>query len=332
MRQTFINGAQLQENPIDTKKNGYFEAHNWNNTLVTADFGCIIYNCWNAINFNIQIRQFLIKSRKPVSIEIFDDDNPGVAFFLSVFNPLVTEWEGFPRRVMKEGNYGLLHMRPERFRTRLRKGVYVLYKVSLPDYYFDYLIGEHCKLANFYAKVRENRPAVIYTAEEIKASWKLYFSLKEFIESPLKEQERAFVLTQFLEGCIDLLTPGLIRGISRPMTVPDRLSRIEKVAKMINADPSKNPNIKELIFQTRTSKTNLTKGFHELYGVSPIEYVTQVRMKKALGLILNTDEPVKNIAREMGFRRDTAFVRAFKNSLHVFPGELRSKENVQSGN
>ncbi|MDR3716732.1 MAG: AraC family transcriptional regulator [Puia sp.] len=331
MRKTFVNGTLVSESPVEPLSKGYFTARNWKNTVVSGPFGSILYNSLYAQDFEIEIRQFLIKSRNPVPIEIVDDEKPGGAFVMCIFDPLVTEWEGFPRRVMKEGQYGLLHMRPERFTTSLKRGVYALYKVNLPDHYFDYLLGRHCKLAEFYVKIRDNRPALLCVDEKIKAPWHMYFNFKKLLETPLDGDDRELILYHFLERFIDLLIPPLVKGIVRPISIPYKLHRIAKVARMIEEDPSRDLSANVLSVLAKTSKTNLNIGFQELFGVTPNGFVTEVRLQKALDLVLNSNETMKGISQKTGYSNDMVFLRAFKHVLNIYPSELRAKEGVVNG-
>ena len=52
-------------------------------------------------------------------------------------------------------------------------------------------------------------------------------------------------------------------------------------------------------------------------------YVQNVRMHKAVELLKNSDVPITQIAREVGYYGDGYFQTAFKKYYGVSPGELR---------
>lgn len=63
--------------------------------------------------------------------------------------------------------------------------------------------------------------------------------------------------------------------------------------------------------------------FRDTFGVKFIDYITKVRMDKALELLRETDSPVQEIAEQVGYANALSFIRAFKKHTGTTPGNYR---------
>lgn len=72
------------------------------------------------------------------------------------------------------------------------------------------------------------------------------------------------------------------------------------------------------------SRSSFTERFHDLVGQPPMQYVQAWRLQIAANLLAQTDEPVKKIAADCGYRAETSFRRAFKQQTDVTPGAWRA--------
>ncbi len=63
--------------------------------------------------------------------------------------------------------------------------------------------------------------------------------------------------------------------------------------------------------------------FQQETGHSPMEYLIQMRLKRACELLETTDTAVKDIAREVGYQDPAYFGRAFRCQYGASPGEYR---------
>jgi len=56
-------------------------------------------------------------------------------------------------------------------------------------------------------------------------------------------------------------------------------------------------------------------------GQTPLEYVTEWRMQKAMQLLEQRDKKLIDVARSVGYESDAAFSKAFKRVVGASPGE-----------
>lgn len=67
--------------------------------------------------------------------------------------------------------------------------------------------------------------------------------------------------------------------------------------------------------------------FHKTIGMTPIRYVKQFRIQKAVELLLSTEKKVGNIGVECGFLDTSYFTKVFRELKGCTPGEYRSRKN-----
>jgi AraC-like DNA-binding protein len=71
------------------------------------------------------------------------------------------------------------------------------------------------------------------------------------------------------------------------------------------------------------SRSAFALRFKELLGETPLEYLTNWRMYKAIGSLQKNDRKLFEIAKSVGYDSDSAFSKAFKRVLGVAPTEYR---------
>jgi AraC-like DNA-binding protein len=69
------------------------------------------------------------------------------------------------------------------------------------------------------------------------------------------------------------------------------------------------------------SRSAFAARFKELLGQTPLEYVTEWRMQKAMQLLEQRDKKLMDVARLVGYESDAAFSKAFKRVVGASPGE-----------
>lgn len=75
----------------------------------------------------------------------------------------------------------------------------------------------------------------------------------------------------------------------------------------------------------------MTRIFHEKYGVSPKQYLMDVKLKKACRLLTTTELSVSVIASSLGFDDQLAFSKIFKKEFAISPTEYRKQSRISSG-
>jgi AraC family transcriptional regulator len=116
-------------------------------------------------------------------------------------------------------------------------------------------------------------------------------------------------------------------GISRPRTLNCRGGLApwqEKRAKeMLRAKLAGDIGIKELASSCRLSPGYFSRAFKQSVGCAPHQWLVHQRVELAKHLILNTDEPLCQIALAAGFVDQSHFTRVFSQRVRVSPAAWR---------
>jgi AraC-like DNA-binding protein len=80
------------------------------------------------------------------------------------------------------------------------------------------------------------------------------------------------------------------------------------------------------------SRSAFAARFKELLGQTPLEYVTEWRMQKAMQLLQQRDQKLVDVARSVGYESDAAFSKAFKRVVGANPGEYLKRGFEGRGN
>ena len=93
---------------------------------------------------------------------------------------------------------------------------------------------------------------------------------------------------------------------------------------------AKDISIEQLATLYYVSPTYLSKIFKDLTGFSPINYLIQIRLKKAHELLTTDDLTVKEVAKAVGYEDAYHFSKSFKKHFGTSPSLVKKQENANS--
>lgn len=73
------------------------------------------------------------------------------------------------------------------------------------------------------------------------------------------------------------------------------------------------------------SPTHFRRVFHEIMGISPLEYVNNTRIMKACNLLRSTEDSILSISEGIGFHSVSSFNRYFMKVMQILPREYRKQ-------
>jgi AraC-like DNA-binding protein len=79
-----------------------------------------------------------------------------------------------------------------------------------------------------------------------------------------------------------------------------------------------------------SSRSVLAERFQQFVGTPPMEYLTQWRMVLAASLLTRSNASLAKIAEDVGYRTDTAFIRAFRREYGLPPAAWRRLQSTGS--
>lgn len=100
---------------------------------------------------------------------------------------------------------------------------------------------------------------------------------------------------------------------------------IQEVLKEIHARFYSQLTVHELASKHYVSESNLRKKFTEVIGLSPKQYMINLRMEEAKRLLRQTDKAIESISSEVGFTSSSRFYDFFVKAVGVTPFEWRKQ-------
>ena len=91
----------------------------------------------------------------------------------------------------------------------------------------------------------------------------------------------------------------------------------------IHENPAHPWQLEELAQKASLSRAAFAQRFKELLGDTPVNYVTKVRIQKAMELLVRTEESIERIAETVGYATGFALSKAFKRIAGVSPQHYR---------
>ncbi|SCX10903.1 AraC family transcriptional regulator [Agrobacterium rosae] len=129
----------------------------------------------------------------------------------------------------------------------------------------------------------------------------------------------AFIVRAWVEcGCGD--SSGWIAALRDP--------RLGRVILAIHNNPGHDWSLAELANQMGASRSVFAERFLEVTGITPLRYLTELRMRLASQWIGKEHMPIETAAIKLGYGSQAAFSRAFKRIIGHPPGSLTARGSM----
>lgn len=110
----------------------------------------------------------------------------------------------------------------------------------------------------------------------------------------------------------ELQKAGLLAGL--------RDSQLASALRAMHADVSHNWNVAELGREAGMSRSSFADRFAKTVGITPIEYLLQLRMALANDMLRREKRTLSEVADSIGYQSTSAFSTAFKRHTGISPG------------
>ena len=108
---------------------------------------------------------------------------------------------------------------------------------------------------------------------------------------------------------------GLVEALRDP--------RLARAMAALHREPGRDWTVAELAAESGCSRSVFAERFQAVTGVSPLRYVTELRMGLAARWIGDEGQPIDSVAQRLGYASQAAFSRAFKRVTGQPPGASR---------
>ena len=122
---------------------------------------------------------------------------------------------------------------------------------------------------------------------------------------------------------------ALLTALQKPVSVRD--SAANQIARYLEAAYQQVHSLDDLCREFHYSKNHIINLFKREYGMTPIDYLNEVRIRRAMYLLEVTSKPLDEIARECGFCYYSHFYRLFlrRNGTSPFAWRARAQRMPQ---
>lgn len=116
------------------------------------------------------------------------------------------------------------------------------------------------------------------------------------------------------------------RSTDSPIIFEDDVkNKILKVQKILENNYHTNVKITDICRELYISTYYLTHRFTEFTGISPKQYLIQIRLNHAGKMLANKALAISEVAEKSGFQDTNNFIRCFKKSFGVTPKKFRDQ-------
>ncbi len=153
----------------------------------------------------------------------------------------------------------------------------------------------------------------------------------------LVEKQLRLLVEEFTERRLGFRTRALgiflyLTGFLAPLFATTRIPRqdyhqpaIEKVVNYLEDHYDQNVTLAELVHVAAMSRSTLMREFSRLMGISPLQYLVNIRLEVACQLLRENLASVTHICYQVGFSSASYFSRCFLRRFHQTPSQYRKR-------
>lgn len=113
---------------------------------------------------------------------------------------------------------------------------------------------------------------------------------------------------------------------SQPLLLQTRAKkRFGDIASWIRGHLDEELTVEALAEHAHLSPRHFNRKFKAVFGLTPADFVEELRLDEARWLLANADGSMESVAGDIGYRSDDSFRRAFERRFGVGPNEYRRR-------
>jgi transcriptional regulator GlxA family with amidase domain len=133
--------------------------------------------------------------------------------------------------------------------------------------------------------------------------------------SVIRLTEAMFI--EIIKACAD--QDPTLRGIIGAMDDP----RIGQALNVMHRRLNEPWSLDRIAREAGMSRSRFAERFQAMMGCSPMSYLSDMRLQRAMTLLAGTGAPVQTVAAQVGYQSPAAFSRAFANRYGCSPRAVR---------
>lgn len=186
------------------------------------------------------------------------------------------------------------------------------------DYFFIYMKGSSLK--DFY-NILYGDYFHIYKTDNLDKYKKTVYQLMHHCE-----QSNNIECYKILS---DIFTDLMLDFENKNLTVKPSYPWLQECVEFINKNCHKKIDIDDLCEISHLSKPQLNRVFKKICGVSPYQYILEIRLEKSQKILKDTNYTLDYIAKSTGFPSASQFSQKFKLAYGVTPSAYRKVNSIK---
>ncbi len=165
--------------------------------------------------------------------------------------------------------------------------------------------------------------ATLFTREH-----SLHHALSRYMDAAISEwQGKEIFHTALILAEIARMTAAVLRsyGYSEEGLEYRNRMRVAPTVRYIEGHYGERLRLEELAATLYLSPDHFGKLFRATVGLTPIEYINNVRVDAAMRLLASTDAPISEISASAGFANTNYFHKVFHDLVGIGPASLRKR-------
>ena len=223
---------------------------------------------------------------------------------------------------LKEGQFNIVYL-PFIDSTTIfeQAGEYRIFKVFFPVEFLSQYTATFPYLNEFLQQVTDSSPSLLLK-EHGWINSEISYIINQFMQCTYDEAVRKLHYDNLFRELLLLL---LLQKQRDHVSGKRYMQSLYEARSIIQKNIGRNFTITEIAQQVGLNEIRLRNGFKQTFGTGVFQFMVAAKMQKAFTMILETDKPVKEIAKLTGYTSMQNFVTAFKKYFNATPGSLRKK-------
>ncbi|MGC1381895.1 MAG: GlxA family transcriptional regulator [Candidatus Baltobacteraceae bacterium] len=101
--------------------------------------------------------------------------------------------------------------------------------------------------------------------------------------------------------------------------------RFEEIAAWIRGHLGEDLSVETIAERANLSPRHFARKFRAAFGITPADFVEELRLDEARWLLVNADDSIESVAAAVGYATDDTLRRAFERRYGIAPNEYRKR-------
>ncbi|NEX61054.1 AraC family transcriptional regulator [Noviherbaspirillum galbum] len=178
-------------------------------------------------------------------------------------------------------------------------------------------------------------PWYVLRADEAGPIDQIELAVKLLAHEVARPEVGSETVTQALLDIIftQIIRKILSRGDGMPQSWGGALqnAQIRAALELMHGDCAHEWTLEELARRVGLSRAGFAQKFKLALGTPPLQYLTTLRVQKAMDLLSNTGDKLEAVSQAVGYRDAFSFSKAFKKLTGIPPKEFRLRDHREKG-